>query len=170
MYFFLAPLLGSLHHPTSGKVITLDAFSNWMQHFRVNRREWGGTGWMLNFKLIGAEYIKLRRHVLLMVSYFHIARFPNWAALLRIVSCFKREFPWCINYIRYINYNFLSLAARVLRDQKHDKKWKKNTFSVPLAQLADLNGEMLSFKEQDIFHISSDTPTTLIWERKITLL
>lgn len=29
---------------------------------------------------------------------------------------------------------------------------------------------MLSFKEQDIFHISSDTLTTLIWERKITLL
>lgn len=39
---------------------------------------------------------------------------------------------------------------------------KKNTFSVPLAQLADLNGEMLSFKEQGIFHISSDTLTTLI--------
>ena len=69
MYFFLALLLGSLHHPTSGKVITLDAFSNWMQHFRLNRREWGGTGWMLNFELISAEYIKLRRHVLLMVSY-----------------------------------------------------------------------------------------------------
>ena len=48
----------------------------------------------------------------------HIARFPNWAALLRIVSCFKREFPWCINYTHYIIYNFLSLAARVLRDQK----------------------------------------------------
>ena len=100
----------------------------------------------------------------------HIARFPNWAALLRIVCCFKREFPRCINYIRYIIYNFLSLAARVLRDQKHDKKWKKKHISVPLAQLADLNGEMLSFKEQDIFHISSGTPTTLIWERKITLL
>lgn len=111
----------------------------------------------------------------------HISRFPNWAALLRIVSCFKREFPWCIYYTRYIIYNFLSFAARVLRDQKrmwsvcrllwyHDKKWKKKHIFSSTGTISWFKWWMLSFKEQDIFHISSDTLTTLIWERKIALL
>ena len=55
--------------------------------------------------------------------------------------------------------NVKCLLSSVVSRQEVEKK---NTFSVPLAQLADLNGEMLSFKEQDIFHISSDTPATLI--------
>ena len=54
--------------------------------------------------------------------------------------------------------NVKCLLSSVVSRQEVEKKH----ISVPLAQLADLNGEMLSFKEQDIFHISSDTPTTLI--------
>lgn len=62
--------------------------------------------------------------------FLHIARFVNWAALLRIIRCFKRQssfrFPWCANYTYYIileeKFRFLSLSARVLRD----KKWMWN--------------------------------------------
>lgn len=41
------------------------------------------------------------------------------------------------------------------------KTTEKIIFLVPLAKLADLNGEMLSFQKQDFFHISSDRLTTL---------
>ena len=96
----------------------------------------------------------------------HTARFVNWASLLRIIQCFKRQssfsFPWRTNYILYIIceeiFLFKSLAARVLCDHRwmwsvcclllyHDKNWKTNTFSVPLAPLADFNGKMFSFQK-----------------------